>query len=568
MADRNFDFTVRLVRALASLGVAHACVTPGSRSTPLALALAEEPAITDWPHHDERSAAFFALGIARATGLPAMAVCTSGTAAAEFHPAVVEARYGRVPLIVITADRPADLLGVGANQTVDQAHLFGAAAKWSLDLEPPRPGEAAPGFPEALATRLVCAAREAPAGPAHLNLRFGEPLVPESRSAADASPPPSLALGTTLAARETVAGLAELVSGRRGLLVCGPQDDPALPTAAAACAAAAGWPVLADPLSGGRAGPHDLSHVIAEGDPLAAAGWLDRATPEVVVRVGALPTSKPLWRWLGEHPRVPQVLIDPAGWRDPTGSISLMVRADPAATLAALTAAAPAAAPDGWLDGWRQAGWVASQAIDRVLAEAPFPNEPAVARLLAEALPAGSLLLVASSMPVRDVDAFLPTRSAPLRVIANRGASGIDGFLSTGLGAAAVSGFPTYLLAGDLSALHDLTALGSAARLGIPATIVVLHNDGGGIFHFLPQAEAFPELFERHWGAPHGLDFVRAAAAFGVEGERLESRAGLAALLRQPPAAPRLLEVRTDRAANLRLHRELQRAVAAALAGN
>jgi len=283
--------------------------------------------------------------------------------------------------------------------------------------------------------------------------------------------------------------------------------------------------------------------------------------------VGALPTSKSLWRWLGEHPGIPQVLMDPAGWRDPTGSISLMVRADPAATLAALTAAAPAPAPDGWLPGWRQAGWVVSQAIDRVLAEAPFPNEPAVARLLAEALPAGSLLLVASSMPVRDVDAFLPTRAAPLRVIANRGASGIDGFLSTGLGAAAVAGRPTYLLAGDLSALHDLTALGTAARLGIPATIVVLHNDGGGIFHFLPQAEAFPELFERHWGAPHGLDFVRVAAAFGVEGERLESRAGLAALLRQPPAAPRLLEVRTDRAANLRLHRELQRAVAATLAG-
>lgn len=567
MADRNYDFTVRLVRALASLGVAHACVTPGSRSTPLALALAEEPAITDWPHHDERSSAFFALGIGRATGFPAVAVCTSGTAAAEFHPAAVEARHGRVPLILITADRPADLVGVGANQTIDQAGLYGPAAKWSLDLEPPLADEAVPYFPETLAARLVCAAREEPAGPVHLNLRMREPLVPASRPAVPASPPPRPVLGRAQPTGGTVRALVELASGRRGLLVCGPQDDPALPAAAAAGAAAAGWPVLADPLSGVRAGTHDLSHVIAEGDSLAAAGWLDRAVPEVVLRVGALPTSKALWRWFGEHPEVPQVLIDPAGWRDPTGGVSSLLRADPAATLAALAEVGPAPAPGGWLDEWRQAGWRASQAIDRVLADAPFPNEPGVARLMAEALPAGSLLFVASSMPVRDLDTFLPARSAPLRVAANRGASGIDGFLSTGLGAAAVADCPTYLLTGDLSALHDLTALGTAARLGIPATIVVLHNDGGGIFHFLPQAEALPGHFERHWGTPHGLDFVRLAAAFGVEGQRLESRAGLAALLGAAPASPRLLEVRTDRAANLRLHRDLQRAVAAALAG-
>jgi len=567
VADRNFDFTVRLVRALASLGVAHACITPGSRSTPLTLALAEEPAITDWPHHDERSSAFFALGIGKATGLPALAVCTSGTAAAEFHPAVIEAHHARVPLIVITADRPAELRGVGANQTIDQADLYGRAAKWSHDLEPPHPGEAAPGWPGALAARLVSTAREEPAGPVHLNLRFREPLVPESREPLAGPPPPALSLGKLLPAAAAVARVAALAAGRRGLLVCGPQDDPALPAAAAACAAAAGWPIIADALSGGRAGAHDLGRVIAEGDPLAAAGWLTRAAPEVVVRVGALPTSKALWQWLGEHPEVPQVLIDPAGWRDPTGTTTLMVRADAAATLAAVAAAIPAPAPGDWLERWQEAGRAAAGAIEWVLAEAPFPNEPAVARMLGGTLPARSLLLVASSMPVRDVDAFLPARSAPLRIAGNRGASGIDGFLSTGLGAAAVSGCPTYLLAGDLSALHDLTALGTAARLGIPATIVVLHNDGGGIFHFLPQAAVLPGLFERHWGTPHGLDFVRAAGVFGVEATRAESRRDLAALLAEPPAAPRLVEVRTDRAANLLLHRRLRQAVETALTG-
>jgi len=567
VADRNFEFSVRLVRALASLGVAHASITPGSRSTPLALALAREPGITDWPHHDERSSAFFALGIAKATGVPALTLCTSGTAAAEFHPAVVEAHHARVPLIVITADRPAELRGVGANQTIDQAGLYGAAVKWFHDLEPPHPGEAAPSLPEALAARLVSAAREEPAGPVHLNLRFREPLVPASWEIADGPPAPTLCLSKLLPAAEVVARVAALAAGRQGLLLCGPQDDPALPEAAAAWASAAGWPIVADPLSGVRAGGHELGRVIAAGDPLAAAGWLGVAAPEMVIRVGALPTSKLWWRWLGEHPEVPQVLIDPAGWRDPAGSLTLMLRADPAATLAALADAAPHPAPADWLLRWQQAEQAAQGAIDLVLADVPFPNEPAVARLLGDALPAGSLLLVASSMPVRDVDAFLTARPAPLRIAANRGASGIDGFLSTGLGAAAASGCPTYLLAGDLSALHDLTALGTAARLGIPATIVVLHNDGGGIFHFLPQAVALPDLFERHWGTPHGLDFVRAAAAFGVTASRTDNRWELATLLAELPRLPRLVEVRTGRAANLELHRRLQEAVRGALAG-
>ena len=565
MADRNYQFTVPLVRALASLGVAHACVTPGSRSTPLALALAEEPGITDWPHHDERSSAFFALGIARATRFPVVVVCTSGTAAAELLPAAVESRHGRVPLILVTADRPADLQGVGAPQTIDQAGLFGTAVKWSHDLEPPRPGEGAPGLAAALAARLVTAALDSPPGPVHLNLRFREPLVPEGPLPTATGAAPAVLPGRLMPSPEAVARLAALLSGRRGLLVLGPQDDPALPAAAYACAAACGMPILADPLSGARCGGPDPGWVIASGDPLAAAGWLRRHPPEVVVRAGALPTSRPLWQWLAEHPGVPQVLLDPAGWRDPGASLSLMVRAEPAVALAALAAAAPDPAPAAWLEEWQQADRAAAAAVDATLAGALFPNEPEVVRVLAEALPAGALLAVASSMPIRDVDAFFPARPAPVRFLGNRGAAGIDGFLSTGLGAAAVASAPTYLLSGDLSALHDLTALGTAARLGIRATIVVVHNDGGGIFHFLPQA-GFPAHFERHWGTPHGTDFVAAARVFGVEAARVESRGQLASALAGAPAGPRLLEVRTDRAANLDLHRRLRRAVEAALA--
>jgi 2-succinyl-5-enolpyruvyl-6-hydroxy-3-cyclohexene-1-carboxylate synthase len=561
--DRNYDFTVPLVRALALGGVSHACITPGSRSTPLALALATEAGINDWPHLDERSAAFFALGIGRATGLPAVAVCTSGTAAAEFLPAAVEARHGRVPLILITADRPADLRSVGAPQTIDQAGMYGQAVKWTHDLEPPGPGEASPGLPGALAARLITTALEPPAGPVHLNLRFREPLVPRGDTEPPASPPPLVLRGRVEPSEEAVDRLASLLAGRRALLVCGPQDDPALPQAAAALAAAGALPITADPLSGVRCGPHDRSRVIAPADPLAVAGWLDKAPPELVVRVGALPTSKALWRWLGDHPEVPQVLIDPAGWRDPAATTALMVRADPAATLAAVAAAAPRPAPEEWLGAWRQAAQAAAAAIQQVLHSAPFPNEPRTAQILAEAMPAGSWLVVASSMPVRDVDAFFPTAPSPLRILGNRGAAGIDGFLSTGIGVAAVSGAPTYLLSGDLSALHDLTALATAARLGLPATVVVVHNDGGGIFHFLPQADL--PSFERHWGASHGLDFVQLASALGVAAARAEHPRELEAAVAGPPPAPQLVEVRTDRAANAALHRALQEAVAASL---
>jgi 2-succinyl-5-enolpyruvyl-6-hydroxy-3-cyclohexene-1-carboxylate synthase len=566
VADRNYGFTVPLLRAFASLGVAHACVTPGSRSTPLALALADEPGIKVWVHHDERSAGFFALGIAKTTRAPVLVVCTSGTAATELLPAVVEARHGRVPLLVVTADRPVDLVGVGAPQTIDQHHLFGTATKWAHDLEPPLHGDAAPGFVGALAARMIAAAVESPAGPAHLNLRFREPLVPSGEIATDELPVPRVALGHLRPDGATVTALARLLTERRGLLVCGPQDDPALPAAAASLATASGMPIFADPLSQVRAGAHDLSRVIATADPLAAVGMLESLAPEVVLRVGSLPTSKPLWQWLGAHPEVFQVLVDTGDWRDPTATVALMVRADPVITLLAVADAIAKPAPSGWLDRWRRADQAAAAAVGRVLDEAAFPSEPEVVRVLGSSMPAGSLLWVASSMPVRDVDALFPARALPIRFAANRGAAGIDGFLSSGLGSAAVSGLPTYLLAGDLSALHDLTALAAASRLRIPATIVVIHNDGGGIFHFLPQA-GLPAHFEELFGTPHGLDFVAVATALGIPARRIATREELAGEVSRPPDGPLLLEVGTNRAENLAVHIAVREAVAASVAG-
>jgi 2-succinyl-5-enolpyruvyl-6-hydroxy-3-cyclohexene-1-carboxylate synthase len=557
MADHNAVFAAGLVDAFARLGVEHVCLTPGSRSSPLALAFADEERITDWMHHDERSAAFFALGVARTTRRPSVVVTTSGTAAAEPYPAVVEARYGRVPLIVITSDRPVELRDVGAPQTIDQRDMFGrmVVAGHDVDVAGLDPGP----WVGPLGARLVGAALGPPPGPVHLNVAFREPLVPTAPAARPDTVVPDIRRPRPRVDPNDVAELAARVSGRRGVLVAGPQDSPEAVTAAIRFAGAAGWPIVADPLSGLRAGAHDPSAIIGHADALAWEGWLDRAAPEMVIRFGALPTSKPVWRWMASRPETPQVFLEPFGWRDPTGAVSTVVRIDPGAALEALTEALPAATANDWLEMWRAADLAASQAVDRALDAVPFPNEPAVARLLGGALPDPSNLWVASSMPIRDIDAFFGTSRHRIRLLANRGANGIDGFLSSGFGSAASDDAPTVLLAGDLSVVHDLGALATAARLGIAATVVVLDNDGGGIFHFLPQS-GHPR-FEQLFGTPHGLDLVAAASALGVTAARIDDQDDLEKALGTQPTGPRLLEVPTDRFANVGIHRAIREAV-------
>ncbi len=567
-SNRNYAFVVPFVDALASLGLEHAWISPGSRSTPLALAFASHPSIADHVHLDERSAAFYALGMAKATRRPVALVCTSGTAAAEYHPAAAEARQARVPLLLLTADRPPELRDTGAPQTIDQAGLYGPSVKWFHDAGPPVPDAAFFRTAPALAARAWAEACDPPAGPVHLNFRFRDPLHPETVPG-DAPDPGPLAApryrrGVLAPDDATVAELGEVVAGRAALIVCGPQADPALPAAVADLAAAGEYPVVADALSGLRAGPHRQDAVLGYGGPLAGAGWLDRARPDAIVRFGAWPTSKPLFRWLAEHPEVPQVVVDPAGWRDPGASASLVVRADPAATASALAKSLASPAPPGWAEQWMEADRRAGRALVAGIAAAGFPTEPAVAAALGRALPAGATLWAASSMPVRDVDSFLGRRPEPLRVLANRGANGIDGFVSSGFGSALASEGPHYLLAGDLSVLHDLTGLATAARLAIPATLVVVDNDGGGIFHFLPQAGS--AHFERLFGTPHGHDLVAIAGALGMDAGDATTLPELEAAIAAPPTQPRLVRVRTDRHANVELHARLRESVTDSLA--
>jgi len=561
--DRNYHFTSSLVTAFADLGVAHAAVSPGSRNTPMVVTLAAEDRIRDWLHHDERSAGFFALGIGKAGGFPALTVCTSGTAAAEIHPAVIEARYGRVPLVVVTADRPSDLWDTGSPQTIDQRSIYGTASLWSHDVDVPASGEAAAGYPAALAARLVAEARQGP-GPVHLNLRFREPLTPLHGIPAPVGPVPRIDLGVTTPAPEAIGAVGAAVAGRRGVIVVGPQSDPGVAAAAAAAAAALGFPILPDPQSGLHAGPHDRSMVIGAAAALTQAGLLDRLVPEVVLRIGPPPVGKPLAQWLAGHAEIPQIHVDEDGWRDPGASVSHALRADVAPTLLAIAAAVREPAPADWGAAWKEADLAAGSAIREALAAHRFPTEPGVAAAIADALPEHALLYVASSMPIRDVALTFPTTARAIRIAANRGANGIDGFLSSSLGAAVAWDGPVVALSGDLSALHDLTSLATAARLQIPITIVIVDNNGGGIFHFLPQAKALEE-FERYFGTPHGLDLVAAVRGLGVAAETVDDPETLQAAVGDVPNTPRVLVVKTDRAANVEVHAAIGAAVEEAL---
>lgn len=559
-SNRNYAFTTEFVDALAGLGLHHVCITPGSRNSPLALAFADHPGITDWIHHDERSSAFFALGLANASRRPVAVVTTSGTAAAELHPAAVEAHQARIPLLLLTADRPPELRDVGAPQSINQTDLFGRSAKWFHEVAIPDP--LLGNYPTTLASRAWAAALDLPAGPVHLNFPFREPLAPSEVPGDVAErpapgPPPAYVPGRLEIDHSTIEEIAGAVSGRRALLIAGPLDRPGFTAAVTTLAKRAGFPIVADPLSQLRAGDHDRTRVITTGDPLARVGRLDGdLKPEFIIRFGAIPTSGTLSTWLADHPENPQYLIDDTGWRDPGGSAAAMVRSDPLSFARQLVELVKPA-PGEWAADWTAAENAAREALTNQLA---FPSEPAVVAVLAEAIPDETTLYVASSMPIRDVDAFFPSIGRRVRILSNRGANGIDGLISSGLGAAA-EGRPVLILSGDLSLLHDLTALGTAARLDLPVTVVVINNDGGGIFHFLPQA-AFPEHFERLLGTPHGTDFQAAADLFGIDYHLVESETALNNLVAAAAQHPRLVEIRTNRVENVAIHERAWRAVA------
>lgn len=600
-----FVATGAFVDELARCGVRHVCIAPGSRSTPLALTIAQHASLRSWVHLDERSAGFFALGLARALGEPVALLCTSGTAAANFLPAVVEARSAGVPMLVLTADRPPELREVGAAQTIDQAHLFGSHAKWFVDVGVPEATPELLRHARALACRAVALAAASPAGPVHLNFPFREPLVPvaveppESLSAndllawhgrPDGTPWVRVDDAPPVASPEVVRRLASaLRSARRPVIVCGPQPDAALAAPLATLARAIGAPLLADPLSQLRWGPHERGAIIDAYDPaLRDASTGEALAPDLVLRLGALPTSKPLLQFLQRHAGARHVVVDAARWPDPALLAWELVHADPRwlasallATIAdgatgeadaAATAGAGGSEPDGaWLREWRVVDEAARGALASHSASLDEPFEGAALAEVAARIPAGGTLFVSSSMPVRDLDAFARGDGRPLRVLANRGANGIDGVVSSALGAAAAcregGGGPLVLVIGDIAMYHDMNGLLAAKLHRLDATIVVINNDGGGIFSFLPQA-AHPAHFEQLFGTPHGLDFAPAAALYGARYHRVASHEALGEAVAAATVAGglHLVELRTDRVRNVALHRAAWEAVGAAIA--
>jgi 2-succinyl-5-enolpyruvyl-6-hydroxy-3-cyclohexene-1-carboxylate synthase len=547
------------VDELARCGVRETCTSPGSRSSPIVLALVRDARLRCHSHIDERCSGFFAVGAAKASCLPVAVACTSGTAAANLAPAVIEAWEARVPLVVLTADRPPELREVGAGQTIDQVKLYGSAAKWFFEVGTHDCTPERMRWMRMLACRAVWTALEGRPGPVHLNFALREPLVPPAELGPDPLPArsggrPWLLRGgpgtDTAAAGRALAVVAR--DAHRPVVVAG-RAEPGLDAIGAACARL-GWPLLADPLSGARRGDAAVAHYDLL---LRSAGFTAARRPDLVVRCGDLPTSKPLRAWLhGLGDDVMQLAFDPqSSWQDPVGSLHAVLAADPSATLVATAEHAPAADPD-WLSAWRAADERAAAAIDEVLGDEL--SEPRVARELGHCLPAAATLFVASSMPVRDVEGYTAVRADAPRVLCNRGANGIDGTVSSAFGAAAVSSGPVVLLIGDVALAHDIGGLMAARRLGVALTIVLLNNDGGGIFEFLPVAGE-RDAFEEHIATPHGLDFAHAAALYGCSHSHVRSvaelRVGLDLAL--AGSGTTILEVRTTRAENLALHRAL-----------
>jgi 2-succinyl-5-enolpyruvyl-6-hydroxy-3-cyclohexene-1-carboxylate synthase len=572
--------TYLLLRAfvdeLARCGMSAACTSPGSRCAPLVLTLAREERLRCYSHIDERCAGFFALGLAKASGLPVAVACTSGTAVAELLPATIEAREARVPLLLMTADRPPELRENGAGQAIDQLKLFGDAAKWFFEVGTHDASPARLRWMRTLACRAYWTALEGRPGVVHLNFSLREPLVSDELLSEDDSGRPDgrpyvSRPHTRLVASAKDGALHDLLSGaQRGVVVAGRHErNTPLGKVAAAFAQAAGWPLLADPLSGARRGPAAVAHYDALLREESFAHW---AVPDLVLRVGDLPVSKPLRTWLAGLDGVRQVALDPEGaWQDPASVLSHCLAVDP---IEALTQATDALLPvdEDWPASWRSADELAAEAILGIL-NSDGLDEPSVAVELGVLLPQEATLFVASSMPVRDIETFWPVRDDPPRVLCNRGANGIDGTVSSAFGVTAAGGGPVVLLTGDVALAHDIGGLLAASRLDLKLTIVLVDNGGGGIFDFLPVSSAAMaqqnDIYTRHIATPTGLDFAKAAALYGMAHERADTTTAFRAAMEQalsPKAGSTIVHVHTDRARNVELHGRVWSAVAQACA--
>jgi 2-succinyl-5-enolpyruvyl-6-hydroxy-3-cyclohexene-1-carboxylate synthase len=588
--NANIAFCKALLMEFSRAGVDHLCICPGSRSAPLAVASRLVPALQPWIHLDERAAAFFAIGLAKASGKATILFCTSGTAAANFYPAVIEAWYGRVPLIVLTADRPAELRDWGGGQTIQQTHLFGQHTLWFAETPLPEPDDSILRTARGLGSRAVSIALGQIRGPVHLNLPFREPLTPqindtevEKQQNMPLSVDKGRANGVTYTRcfpqcdkvpEQVIEELYQLVKDQaRGILLCGEHT-----TGSGFCeelarfSRIAAWPVIADPVSQLRFGSHtEKMALISTGDLLLRnSAFGKRMVPGCIVRVGATLTGKATRLWTLEHDQSRHLSVDAEQrWNDPDHLASDLLPYDPAQLFRQLSEILEnnsfARSETAWLDTWTEAEQIAKQTLAGEFERNRLLLEPAVGASLVAKLPDRCDLFLSSSMPIRDIDSFAPLSTKPVRILSNRGTNGIDGVISSALGVAAENSFQkngrrTVLLIGDLAFLHDLGGLLTACRNQLDLTIIVINNDGGGIFSFLPISQYSEEAnFDAFFTTPHGLSFQSAAELYGLDYQKVESLSLFKSSLQTLSNSPgtKVIELCVDRSESVSFQKKL-----------
>ncbi|AVQ99703.1 2-succinyl-5-enolpyruvyl-6-hydroxy-3-cyclohexene-1-carboxylic-acid synthase [Oceanobacillus iheyensis] len=567
-------YTANFVDELSKNGVTDIVISPGSRSTPLAMTIAEHSDIKEWIVIDERSAAFFAMGIAKKTGRAVALVCTSGTAAANYFPAIVEANYSRVPLIVLTADRPHELRDIGAPQAIEQLKLYGDYVKWFQEMALPEASENMLSYVRNKSARAVFMANEGNPGPVQLNFPFRDPLVPDFSienlwSNQSSDPRNHTVEGKKQLSTNQITSIIEKLKGKgRGLIVCGPQTDQELAQAVTQVAEAWGLPILADPLSQLRAGEHAKDLIVETYDAIFRDETLrNKLRPDYIIRFGAMPVSKHYLFYVNENKDIPQFVVENyTGFREPTGNNTEFIFSDAVLFCESLLSIEYTPEQDkGWLEDWQSMNQVAKK---HLLAEdgAEITEGEAV-RALVDVIPEASSIYVGNSMAVRDLDTFFFTTPKHLFILANRGANGIDGMVSSGLGAA-ITGDPVTLVVGDLSFYHDLNALLIAKQYKLNITILLINNNGGGIFSFLPQSQE-KKHFEVLFGTPVDIEFKHAVQMYGGMYASAGTEEELKAVLYDSYQYKGLsvVEVKTDRETNTSWHRSKWKAIAEELKG-
>jgi 2-succinyl-5-enolpyruvyl-6-hydroxy-3-cyclohexene-1-carboxylate synthase len=563
-------YIASFVDELARNNVKNVVVSPGSRSTPLSLLLAEHPDITIHLNIDERSAAFFALGLAKALKNPVGLVCTSGTATANYYPAIVEAYYSRVPLVVMTADRPHELRDVGAPQAINQIELYGKHTKWFVEMALPESTPEMLKYARTVCSRAIATAQKEPAGPVHLNFPLREPLLPDLEKAEqyrDVSqndyPFTTVELGELILSQsqfENIAGL--LGRANRGIIVCGELRNRDMRGAIVSLAEKLGFPLIADPLSQLRSGNHSHENIIDCYDTFLRDEHAKTAfKPDLVLRFGAMPVSKALLQYLKKHSSAQHLVVDGgAGWREPAGLVTNMIYCNEISFGKHIIELLETKPTDRWLTSWRTIN-NRTKDILRVIRDEDVLSEGKLFLLLNDLMPENSHLFVGNSMPIRDLDTFFFNNNKEIMTSANRGANGIDGVVSTALGMSTVVD-KTVLVIGDLSFFHDMNGLMAAKLQKQNLTILLINNDGGGIFSFLPQSSE-KKHFETLFGTPHGLDFTHAVQLYDGKYAKVDSWDHLHHVFSKSLENEGLnvIEVPTERETNVTKHRNLWNSV-------